>query len=111
MKTKSPAKHNIPSSNDGDEQDLKAEDLNIEIRPNFSMLWYRKVQFEQWDAGKADRIQMLKGDRMVDVTHVYSYNKVMGKDCLIGIGKALNNTNFKILAWYVNEKSTYDYVK
>ena len=32
----------------------------------------------------------------------------MGYDCLRGIAKALNNTNFKVLAWYKNEKETYD---
>ena len=47
----------------------------------------------------------------IDISHVYSYNKVMSKNCLKGIGKALSNTNFKILAWYVNEKYTYKIVK
>jgi hypothetical protein len=54
---------------------------------------------------------MTKNGQLVDISHVYSYNKVMGKDCLKGIGRALNNTNFKILAWYVNEKTTYTLVK
>jgi hypothetical protein len=67
--------------------------------------------FEQVDAGKVEKIVMTQDSKKVDVSHVYSYNKVMGKDCLKGIGRALNNTNFKILAWYVNEKSTYSYVK
>ena len=42
-----------------------------------------------------------------DLTHIYSYNKVMGADCLRGIAKSLNQTNFKILAWYVNPHDTY----
>jgi len=32
----------------------------------------------------------------------------MGHDCLWGIARALNKTNFKILAWYVNERDTRD---
>lgn len=30
----------------------------------------------------------------------------MGIDCLRGISKALNRTNFKVLAWYVDEANT-----
>lgn len=41
-----------------------------------------------------------------DISHVYSYNKVMSWDCLEAIAKALNRTNFKILAWYINPKDT-----
>jgi hypothetical protein len=67
--------------------------------------------FEQVDAGKVEKIVMTKDNKKVDVTHIYSYNKVMGKGCLKSIGRAINNTNFKILAWFVNEKSTYSYVK
>ena len=43
-----------------------------------------------------------------DVDFVYSYNKVMGQECLRGIANSLNHTNFKILAWYTNPKDTYD---
>ena len=100
------------NSNDEDGSDSKIEDLDFEFKPNYSILWYRKVTFQQWDAGKLPKIQMLdNNNEMVDVSHVYSYNKVMGKECLKGIGKALNNTNFKVLAWYVNEKTTYSLVK
>lgn len=100
------------TSSDGDGSDSKLEDYKFELKPDYSILWYRKVTFQQCDAGKQPKIQMINNDNeLVDVSHVYSYNKVMGKSCLVGIGKALNNTNFKILAWYVNEKTTYSLVK
>lgn len=94
------------------ESDTKMRGKKIKYKPNYSILWYRKVSFKQCDAGKLYKIRMLDRNRKpVDVSHVYSYNKVMGKDCLKGIGQALSNTNFKILAWYVNEKVTYSLVK
>ena len=52
----------------------------------------------------------LKGE-VTDITHIYSYNKVMSQECLVGIGKSLDKTNFKILAWFTNEKRTYKLVK
>lgn len=91
--------------------EIATELTSKQIKPDYNILWYCKCFFEQVDAGKVDKIAMTKNNERVDVTHIYSYNKVMGKDCLKGIGRALNNTNFKILAWYVNEKSTYAIVK
>ena len=92
--------------------DIKVNALDLKLSPNYSILWYRKVTFEQCDAGKLKWLKMPNKDKQrVDISHIYSYNKVMGKDCLKGIGRALSNTNFKILAWYVNEKTTYKIVK
>ncbi|CAI2366798.1 unnamed protein product [Moneuplotes crassus] len=92
-----------------DSKEVSSSDLVL--APNYSVLWCTKCVFEQVDAGKVDKIVLNKLGRREDITHVYSYNKVMGKDCLAGIGRSLNNTNFKILSWYVNEKTTYRIVK
>ncbi len=93
------------------EESKELPSKELTLNPNYSVLWWTKWFFEQVDAGKVDKIVLDKLNQRVDVTHVYSYNKVMGKDCLAGIGRSLNNTNFKILSWYVNEKTTYRIVK
>lgn len=41
-----------------------------------------------------------------DITHIYSYNKVMSKNDCEGICEILNRTDFKILAWYYGPKDT-----
>lgn len=47
-----------------------------------------------------------QSSKFADFTHIYSFNKVMGKKWLQEIAKVLNRTNFKILVWYFNESST-----
>ena len=42
------------------------------------------------------------------ITHIYSYNKVMGEKCLRGIARILNKTDFKVLAWYIKPEMTYE---
>ena len=39
-------------------------------------------------------------------THIYSYNKLMGDTCKEKICEILNNSNWKVLVWYTNEKQT-----
>lgn len=53
-----------------DSDELKAENMTLTLRPNYSLLWYRKVFFEQCDAGKCKKVQMSKQGRLVDVSHV-----------------------------------------
>lgn len=98
--------------NHEDHSDNRLSNLNLPLQPNFSIMWFQKCLFAQCDAAKLHKLEMINNDQEIkDITHIYSYNKVMSKDCLKGIGQALNNTNFKILAWYVNEKATYKIVK
>jgi len=92
--------------------ETRLKNLNLKLEPNYSILWFRNVSFQQCDAGKVHKLEMKNNaGETSDITHIYSYNKVMGKEWLEGIAQALNNTDFKILAWYVNEKSTYNLVK
>ncbi len=39
-------------------------------------------------------------------THIYAYNKLMSKECRCKIASVLNNTDFKVLAWYSNPIQT-----
>ena len=39
-------------------------------------------------------------------THIYSYNKLMGDTCKEKICEILNNSDWKVLVWYTNEKQT-----
>jgi SAM-dependent methyltransferase len=39
-------------------------------------------------------------------THIYSYNKLMGDTCKEKICEILNNSDWKVLAWYTNERQT-----
>ena len=39
-------------------------------------------------------------------THIYSYNKLMGDTCKEKICDILNNSDWKVLVWYTNEKQT-----
>jgi hypothetical protein len=41
-----------------------------------------------------------------DITHIYSYNKVMAKHDKIEISKILNRTNFRLLSWYFGPKES-----
>lgn len=46
-----------------------------------------------------------KGEEM-HFTHIYAYNKLMSKECRGKIAQILNNTNYKVLAWYSNPLQT-----
>ena len=41
-----------------------------------------------------------------DISHIYSYNKVMSEEDRAGIAEILNRTNFKLLAWYFGPVDT-----
>ena len=41
-----------------------------------------------------------------DITHIYSYNKVMSVADRRGISKILNRTNFRIMAWYFGPRDS-----
>lgn len=41
-----------------------------------------------------------------DITHIYSYNKVMSQPDMEGICKILNRTGWLVLAWYFDPKKT-----
>jgi hypothetical protein len=41
-----------------------------------------------------------------DISHIYSYNKVMSPDDRREISKILNRTNFKIMAWYFGPRES-----
>jgi hypothetical protein len=41
-----------------------------------------------------------------DITHIYSYNKVMSLKDRRGISEILNRTNYRVLVWYFNPDHT-----
>ena len=41
-----------------------------------------------------------------DITHIYSYNKVMSIEDRKDISKILNRTNFKLMAWYFGPRDS-----
>jgi hypothetical protein len=41
-----------------------------------------------------------------DITHIYSYNKVMSKSDLTQIADILNKTNYRVMAWYFGPEDT-----
>jgi len=65
--------------------------------------WYEKVKFISNDATK---YKVYCNDNKEVYTHIYSYNKLMSKECRSRIAKVLNKTNYKVLAWYSNPKQT-----
>ena len=49
----------------------------------------------------------VKDEKQHTFTHIYSYNKLMGDTCKEKICEILNKTDWKVLAWYTNERQTY----
>lgn len=80
--------------------------LKFPPQNHYQVDWCDKTQFEVIDAGKMDSYQITVDGKSEDVTHIYSYNKVMSKDCLRGISNCLNQTNWRVLGWYINERDT-----
>ena len=80
------------------------------LKATFNENWGEKVMFFQEDAN----IQREKyhtpetSEKHSDYSHVYSYNKIMHRDTLVTICHALNNTDYKVLAWYFPPKYTYN---
>jgi hypothetical protein len=67
--------------------------------------WYNLTSFEQRDA-TLDKFYCVSSHDQRHFTHIYSYNKLMNKECRSKIAKILNRTNFKVLAWYSNPIQT-----
>ena len=42
-----------------------------------------------------------------DITHIYSYNKIMSITDHKKIAETLNRTNFKILGWYIGPSDSW----
>ena len=73
--------------------------------------FYKKCSFLCNDATKYDDYHYNppfdgKKDIKHPFTHIYSYNKLMGDTCKIKICEILNNSDWKVLTWYTNEKQT-----
>ena len=66
--------------------------------------WVDLINFRVCDAAKPEESYVDDDGR--DITHIYSYNKVMSVEDRAGIAKILNRTNYKILAWYFNPRET-----
>jgi hypothetical protein len=73
------------------------------LKFNITDNWYKKITFVADDATKP---KLYANDKGVHFSHIYSYNKLMSKECRKKIAKVLNKTNFKVLAWYSNPKQT-----
>lgn len=78
----------------------KQNELNAKFREN----WFECVNFEICDA--AAKINKYVDSRGHDMSHIYSYNKVMSLRDRKDIAKILNRTNFKLLAWYFNPRES-----
>ena len=75
--------------------------------------FYKKCSFLCNDATKYEDYHYdppfdAKKDMKHPFTHIYSYNKLMGDTCKEKICEILNNSDWKVLAWYTNEKQTRD---
>ena len=73
--------------------------------------FYKKCSFLCNDATKYEDYHYdppfdSKKDMKHPFTHIYSYNKLMGDTCKEKICEILNNSDWKVLAWYTNEKQT-----
>eukprot|EP00826_Nyctotherus_ovalis_P002824 TRINITY_DN10568_c0_g3_i3.p1 TRINITY_DN10568_c0_g3~~TRINITY_DN10568_c0_g3_i3.p1 ORF type:complete len:353 (-),score=70.28 TRINITY_DN10568_c0_g3_i3:148-1206(-) len=74
-------------------------------KPHRSSLdsWHKLVSFLQTDASRFTSYKNAAGE---DYTHIYSYNKVMTKETIKDVCRILNNTDYRVLAWYFNENET-----
>lgn len=83
---------------------MEAEDSSLKNRPElcakYSDEWANLVNFKLCDAAKPE--EKYVDDDGNDITHIYSYNKVMSVTDLEGIAKILNRSNYRVLAWYAN---------
>lgn len=99
---------NLHSINDSQTQDIETKVMkeclfNIKFKYPFEDEWYKKASFELKDATKY-KAYTNKDNR--HFTHIYSYNKLMSKECRSKIAHVLNHSNYKVLAWYNNPKQT-----
>ena len=76
-----------------------------ELQSFYTHNWHDLVHFNVCDAAKPD--QSYTDDDGRDITHIYSYNKVMSERDRAGIAKILNRTNYRVLAWYFGPRDTF----
>ncbi len=62
------------------------------------------VTFEIVDAAKGTKRYV--DSKGKDITHIYSYNKVMSVNDREAICKILNKTDYRVLAWYFGPDDT-----
>lgn len=74
------------------------------LKAFFRNNWCERVSFEVCDAARPQ--EKYVDSRNSDITHIYSYNKVMSLDDRKNISKILNRTNFKIMAWYFGPRDS-----
>ena len=89
---------------------LKYLQNKLTFNPHDSQ-FYKKCSFLCHDATKYDDYHYnppfdSKKEIKHPFTHIYSYNKLMGDTCKEKVCEILNNSDWKVLAWYTNEKQT-----
>jgi hypothetical protein len=74
----------------------------------YDPLFYKNIKFINQDATSNRCFTFINDHGEIEghFTHIYSYNKLMSDVCRKKISKVLNNTNWKVLAWYSNELQT-----
>lgn len=66
--------------------------------------WIELVRFAVVDAAKV--CESYQDESGKDITHIYSYNKVMSLKDRQGICEILNGTSWRVLAWYFGPDDT-----
>jgi len=79
------------------------KEILVDFKYNIINDWAKKLVFVSEDATKC---KAYMADKKNHFSHIYSYNKLMSKECRSKIAKILNKTKFKVLAWYSNPKQT-----
>ena len=75
----------------------------LQAQCHYDYNWIDRVTFDVSDAEKILSYYISPGKAF---THIYSYNKIMGEETLCAICSALNCTDYRVLAWYFDEKET-----
>ena len=89
---------------------LKYLQNKLTFNPHDSQ-FYKKCSFLCNDATKYEDYHYnppfdTKKEMKHPFTHIYSYNKLMGDTCKEKVCEILNNSDWKVLAWYTNERQT-----
>lgn len=92
-----------------------SKDVIHNLAFNYKLNWStsQKISFKSEDATKCFSYTVDSNDEKIDrpenkmhFSHIYSYNKLMSKECRGKICQILNNTDYKVLAWYSNPIQT-----
>jgi len=75
-----------------------------ELTSFYSDDWCSLLNFRVCDAAKPE--EKYADSAGNDITHIYSYNKVMSVEDRGGICSILNRTNWRVLAWYFGPEDT-----